>query len=204
MYISKGNDRLSCKLFPRDPASKLFRLPVAANKTKRLQVADLFDIRQDKGESLKSYLARTSEGGTRRPQSAQRRLERQVETSHPEKPVMMLNARREEGREIDHHREGTPDTGVSTIFGGRASVARMDGSRKRKACNILAVQGKANITPTLVITFSKRDMSYEPPRQDEPMVISVVMTEYKVEKVLINQGSSANILYWSTCKRLGL
>ncbi|RDX96549.1 hypothetical protein CR513_20782, partial [Mucuna pruriens] len=35
-----------------------------------------------------------------------------------------------------------------------------------------------------------------PPVQDEPMVISVVAAEYKVERVLIDQGSSANILYW--------
>ncbi|RDX83654.1 hypothetical protein CR513_35421, partial [Mucuna pruriens] len=32
--------------------------PFAANKAKILEVADLFDIRQGKGESLKSYLAR--------------------------------------------------------------------------------------------------------------------------------------------------
>ncbi|RDX78659.1 hypothetical protein CR513_41033, partial [Mucuna pruriens] len=36
------------------------------------------------------------------------------------------------------------------------------------------------------------------------MVISVVATEYKVERVLINQGSSANILYRSTLERLQL
>ncbi|RDY13151.1 hypothetical protein CR513_01974, partial [Mucuna pruriens] len=47
-------------------------------------------------------------------------------------------------------------------------------------------------------------MRYEPPKQDKPMVISVVTAEYKVERVLIAQGSSANILFWSTCKRLGL
>ncbi|RDX72674.1 hypothetical protein CR513_47800, partial [Mucuna pruriens] len=36
------------------------------------------------------------------------------------------------------------------------------------------------------------------------MVISVVTVEYKVERVLIDQERSANILYWSTYKRLGL
>ncbi|RDX98075.1 hypothetical protein CR513_19056, partial [Mucuna pruriens] len=83
--------------------------------------------------------------------------------------------RREEGREANYHRERTPGT-----------------------------EGKADITPTPVITFSKRDMRYEPPRQDEPMVILVVATKYKVERILIDQGSLTNILYWSTCKRLGL
>ncbi|RDX61807.1 hypothetical protein CR513_59925, partial [Mucuna pruriens] len=81
MYINGGNDKLSCKLFPgtlrgvamqwmatlsarsirtfNDLAS-LFLSQFAANKIKRLEVADLFDIKQSRGESLKSYLALTT------------------------------------------------------------------------------------------------------------------------------------------------
>ncbi|RDX65530.1 hypothetical protein CR513_55808, partial [Mucuna pruriens] len=79
MYISGGNDRLSCKLFPRTlrgaamqwmtmvPPRSIqtfkdlagsFVSQFAANKVKKLEVADLFDIKQTEGESLKSYLAR--------------------------------------------------------------------------------------------------------------------------------------------------
>ncbi|RDY06842.1 hypothetical protein CR513_09113, partial [Mucuna pruriens] len=79
MYISGGNDQLSCKLFPGTlrgvamhwittlPARSIrsfndlagsFVSQFAANKVKRLEVVDLFDIKQAKGESLKSYLAR--------------------------------------------------------------------------------------------------------------------------------------------------
>ncbi|RDX82668.1 hypothetical protein CR513_36521, partial [Mucuna pruriens] len=74
MYISGGNDRLSCKLFPRTLRGWITTLPAwsirmfndlvgsfvsqfAANKVKRLEVADLFDIKQSREESLKSYLA---------------------------------------------------------------------------------------------------------------------------------------------------
>ncbi|RDY02116.1 hypothetical protein CR513_14466, partial [Mucuna pruriens] len=78
MYISEGNDSLSCKLFPDtlrrvaihwmttllaksiqsfNDLADSFVLQFAANKVKRLKVADLFDIKQAKGESLKSYLA---------------------------------------------------------------------------------------------------------------------------------------------------
>ncbi|RDX74378.1 hypothetical protein CR513_45879, partial [Mucuna pruriens] len=78
IYISGGNDSLSCKLFPgtlrgvamqwmatlpprsiqtfKDLASS-FLSQFAANKVKRLEVADLFDIKQAEGESLKKYLA---------------------------------------------------------------------------------------------------------------------------------------------------
>ncbi|RDX68272.1 hypothetical protein CR513_52763, partial [Mucuna pruriens] len=58
--------------------------------------------------------------------------------------------------------------------------------------------------PFSIVTFDEGDMRYEPSRLDEPMVISVVAVEYKIERVLIDQGSSANILYWSTYKKLGL
>ncbi|RDX68885.1 hypothetical protein CR513_52080, partial [Mucuna pruriens] len=79
MYISGGNDSLSCKLFPNTlhgiamhwmatlPTRSIrsfndlvgsFILQFAANKVKQVEVADLFNIKQAKGESLKSYLAR--------------------------------------------------------------------------------------------------------------------------------------------------
>ncbi|RDX60284.1 hypothetical protein CR513_61585, partial [Mucuna pruriens] len=72
MYISEGNDSLSCKLFPGTlrgvvmhwlatfPARTIRsfnNLVFMANKMKQLEVADLFDIRQTKGESLKSYFS---------------------------------------------------------------------------------------------------------------------------------------------------
>ncbi|RDY12652.1 hypothetical protein CR513_02516, partial [Mucuna pruriens] len=48
-------------------------------------------------------------------------------------------------------------------------MAETNPSRKRKVGNILAIHEKVDTTPTPVITFSERDMRYEPPRQDEPM-----------------------------------
>ncbi|RDX73938.1 hypothetical protein CR513_46372, partial [Mucuna pruriens] len=79
MYISGGNNPFSCKLFPvtlqvvvmhwlaillfrsirsfNDLATS-FISQFATNRIKRLEVADLFDIRKAKGEILNSYLAR--------------------------------------------------------------------------------------------------------------------------------------------------
>ncbi|RDY09595.1 hypothetical protein CR513_06023, partial [Mucuna pruriens] len=74
VYISGGDDALNCKLFPgtlKDVAilpsrticnfndlATLFTSQFATNKTKRLEVNDLFDIKQMKGENLKKYLVR--------------------------------------------------------------------------------------------------------------------------------------------------
>lgn len=33
---------------------------------------------------------------------------------------------------------------------------------------------------------------------DDPMVISIIITNFMVSKVLIDQGSSDDILYWKT------
>lgn len=48
-----------------------------------------------------------------------------------------------------------------------------------------------------MITFSNEDFHAPDPDQDDPMVIRTVITCYSVSKVLIDQGSSINILYWN-------
>ncbi|RDX96320.1 hypothetical protein CR513_21037, partial [Mucuna pruriens] len=78
MYVSGGNDKLSCKLFPGtlrgvamhwmatlparsiqmfDDLAGSFVSQFAANKVKKIEVADLFDVKQSQDETLKSYLA---------------------------------------------------------------------------------------------------------------------------------------------------
>nr|KYP40394.1 hypothetical protein KK1_038286 [Cajanus cajan] len=54
------------------------------------------------------------------------------------------------------------------------------------------------------ITFTDKDFQGIDPVQDDPMVISVEIHNCIVKKTLINQGSSADILYWNTFKQLGI
>ncbi|RDX79444.1 hypothetical protein CR513_40127, partial [Mucuna pruriens] len=73
-----------------------------------------------------------------------------------------------------------------------------------------AMLTRANLMPPgrkrsdLVITFDDRDMKHGTPSWDELMVISVIATKYKIKQVLVDQGSSANILYWSTFQKMRL
>ncbi|KAJ1413041.1 hypothetical protein SESBI_19972 [Sesbania bispinosa] len=53
-----------------------------------------------------------------------------------------------------------------------------------------------------IISFSDEDMKGIKPHEDNPMVIDIVMVKYKVQRVLMDQGSSTDILYWSTFQRL--
>ncbi|RDX69751.1 hypothetical protein CR513_51096, partial [Mucuna pruriens] len=96
---------------------------------------------------------------------------------------------------------------ISTISGGAYKPPLEECQQKREVQTVLT---GANTTPLggrtsgPVITFTDRDIRRGRTGCDEPMVISIVAKEYKIERVLVDQGSSANILYWTTTKRLGI
>ena len=53
------------------------------------------------------------------------------------------------------------------------------------------------------ITFRDRDFKgINPINQDDPMVVSIIIANFMVSKVLINQGSSTDILYWKNFQGL--
>ena len=54
------------------------------------------------------------------------------------------------------------------------------------------------------ITFTNDDFHGLNHQQDDPMVITVELENYAVKKVLIDQGSLVDILYWATYQKLQL
>jgi len=54
------------------------------------------------------------------------------------------------------------------------------------------------------ITFTDEDFKALDPYHDDPTVISIEVAEYGIGKVLVDQGSSVNILYWKTFQRMNL
>ncbi|RDX75707.1 hypothetical protein CR513_44383, partial [Mucuna pruriens] len=355
MYISGGDDKLSCKLFPGtlrgvalqwimnlpprsiyafSDLAGLFLSQFAANKPKCLEVADLFDIKQAGGESLKSYMARfndatmrvndldqkfffkafqkglrvgpfsdawpfrslrkreaeyLSKDGRSRPIKQQllliggRELPRRqdLDGRHKIPPkftplkekkahimreichTWLLNFPQAAGgkqmgknrrewcdfhRAVGHSTEecwtsgaqleglvqqgrlrqyvvrtGRERTRAKAEVSGREKrnrgnsgrsrgeelCAERDIQRKRKAHQSYQILTGANLTPLgerrkgCAITFQEKDRRCEA-AGDEPMVISMVVEDFRVERVLIDQGSSTNILYGSTNRRMGL
>jgi len=59
-------------------------------------------------------------------------------------------------------------------------------------------------TPDPDLNFTKADLVGVVPHDNDPVVISVVMVGRKVHRALIDQGSSADVLFWSTCVNLRL
>ena len=54
------------------------------------------------------------------------------------------------------------------------------------------------------IIFTNDDFQDLNHQQDDPMVITVEIENYAVKKVLVDQGSSVDILYWATYQKLQL
>ncbi|KAL0379008.1 UNVERIFIED_CONTAM: hypothetical protein Sradi_3206300 [Sesamum radiatum] len=61
-----------------------------------------------------------------------------------------------------------------------------------------------NVEAEEEITFSSKDLSDEGGSQDEPMVIKLDIANFSVHKVLIDNGSSADIIFWDVLKGMGL
>ncbi|XP_020207927.1 uncharacterized protein LOC109792885 [Cajanus cajan] len=95
---------------------------------------------------------------------------------------------------------------INTIAGGFAGGGSTSSARKRHLRAIRSVNSvNQPRTPRMPpITFSDRDFRGVDPVQDDPMVISVEMHNCIVKKTLVDQGSSADILYWNTFKQLGI
>jgi len=56
----------------------------------------------------------------------------------------------------------------------------------------------------LSIMFSDADFSVNDPNQDDSIVVTATIANWSVHKILIDQGSSADVLYWSTFRKLNV
>jgi len=52
------------------------------------------------------------------------------------------------------------------------------------------------------LVFTRADLRDVVPHDNDPVVISVVTAGRKVHKVLVDQGSSADVMFWSTFNKL--
>jgi len=87
---------------------------------------------------------------------------------------------------------------INTISGGFASGGSTSFARKRHLCHIQSINHithshhKRRMPP---IVFTDDDFHGLDHQQDDPMVITVEIENYAVKKVLVDQGSSVDILY---------
>ncbi|XP_020209122.1 uncharacterized protein LOC109794071 [Cajanus cajan] len=107
--------------------------------------------------------------------------------------------------EISQETKPTPLRGIiNTIAGGFAGGGASSSARKRHLRSINCALSTASISykSSPPISFSNEDYAGISPNQDDPMVIGVEIANWEVQKTLIDQGSSVDVLYWPTFLRL--
>ncbi|XP_020239392.1 uncharacterized protein LOC109818356 [Cajanus cajan] len=116
--------------------------------------------------------------------------------------------RRERSRSRD--RKEDPHTThrrvINMIAGGFSGGGSTSSAQKRHLRVVRSVNAlEQRVTRRLpTITFTDEDFKGIDPVQDDPMLISVEIRNCIVKKTLIDQGSSADILYWNTFVQLGI
>ncbi|XP_014496173.1 uncharacterized protein LOC106757853 [Vigna radiata var. radiata] len=94
---------------------------------------------------------------------------------------------------------------INTISGGFAGGGSSVSARKRHLRGLHHVNQTGIERKSMpMISFSDEDFHAPDPDQDDPMVIIAMIARYQVGKVLIDQGSSANILYWKTFQQMDI
>ncbi|XP_020207544.1 uncharacterized protein LOC109792534 [Cajanus cajan] len=121
--------------------------------------------------------------------------------------------RRNQSRERSRSQDRTsqrdrnqPRRVINTIAGGFAGGGSSSSARKRHLRAIKSINAIKKASPIRMppITFTDRDFQGIDRVQDDPMVISVEINNCIVKKTLVDQGSSADILYWKTFEQLGI
>ena len=94
---------------------------------------------------------------------------------------------------------------MHTIAGGFSGEGCTASQRKRYARSVMAVDSvEEDHSPDVDITFTKADLQDVVPHDNDPIVISLVTTWRKVHRVLVDQGSSADMMFWPTFNKLQL
>ncbi|XP_068461695.1 uncharacterized protein [Phaseolus vulgaris] len=98
---------------------------------------------------------------------------------------------------------GQPPQEINYIAGGFADGGCSNSARKKHLRAIQFVHTSTQRRPHIPpITFTDDDFTAIDPSQDDPMVITVEIDKFAIAKVLVDQGSSVDILYWETFKKM--
>ena len=94
---------------------------------------------------------------------------------------------------------------VHTISGGFSGRGPIAFQRKRyvRAVNSVAEEGLDDQWESDLV-FTRADLRDVVPHDNDLVVISVVTAGRKVHRVLVDQGSSADVMFWSTFNKLQL
>ena len=105
----------------------------------------------------------------------------------------------DQGHEVPIHGE------ISTIVGGFSKGVCTASQRKKYARGVMTIEAQeSDQTPKPDLVFTKTDLQDVVPHNNDPVVIFVVTVGRKVHCVLVDQGSSNDMMFRSTFNKLHL
>jgi len=105
----------------------------------------------------------------------------------------------DQGHEVPIHGE------IRTIARGFSGGGCTASQRKKYAKGVMTVEAqRSDQTPEPNLVFTKSDLQDVVPHNNHLVVISVVIVGRKVHHVLVDQGSSTDVMFWSTFNKLHL
>ena len=94
---------------------------------------------------------------------------------------------------------------VHTIAGGFSGGGPTASQRKKYARGVNSIEDRIFGEPwESDLVFRRADLRDVIPHDNDPVVISVVTAGRKVHRVLVDQGSSADVMFWSTFNKVRL
>ncbi|XP_064937458.1 uncharacterized protein LOC135589079 [Musa acuminata AAA Group] len=103
-------------------------------------------------------------------------------------------------REATPHPKGPVERQIDVISGGPAVGGNSSMSRKAYARSMIEKGPRSKHEPE--ITFGAKEV--ERSHHDDALVISIQVANARVKRVMVDTGSSADILYFDAFKKLGL
>jgi len=92
---------------------------------------------------------------------------------------------------------------LSTITGGFSGGGSSASKRKRYVRAVMCLYERVLDRSTkLSLCFIRADLEDVFPDEDYPVVISIIIVRRKVNRVLIDQGSSVDVMFWRTFTNL--
>jgi len=84
----------------------------------------------------------------------------------------------------------------NTIAEGFAGGGSTRSARKRYARSVIMATTSRPPLPIADLIFTKKDLEDVVPHEDDPVVLFVILMGRNVHKILIDQGSSADVMFW--------
>jgi len=105
----------------------------------------------------------------------------------------------DQGHEVPIHGE------INTISGGFQGGGCTASQWKKYVREVMAVEvQEVDQTPDVDLVFTKANRQDVIPHDNDPIVISLVTLRRRVHRVLVDQGSSVDVMFWLTFNKLQL